>query len=78
MILALMATETQLPIELAAAENDVLVFVPTELIAIKQTAMITANMTEYSTAVGPSSDRTNLAVRLMNRRMAWLPMCPKK
>ena len=36
--------------------NVVLVAVPTELIAVKQTMTIKANMTAYSTAVGPSSE----------------------
>jgi hypothetical protein len=38
----------------------VLVFVPRVLIAAKQTITIKASITAYSTAVGPSSDLTEL------------------
>jgi hypothetical protein len=44
---------------LAVLENVVLVLVPTAEMAIKQTMIISANMTAYSTAVGPSSDERN-------------------
>ena len=37
----------------------VLAFVPTVWMAVKQTMTIKANMTAYSTAVGPSSDAKN-------------------
>jgi hypothetical protein len=70
MSFARVSTDAQLAMDLAAAENAVLVFVPMALIASKQTAMITPNMTAYSIAVGPSSDRTNLSARWMNRCMA--------
>jgi hypothetical protein len=43
--------------------NVELAFVPIVLIAVKQTTMISANITAYSTAVGPSSaikNRTTL------------------
>jgi hypothetical protein len=66
---ALLPAAAQVPMVRATVENKLLVFVPTELIAIRQTAMITPNMTEYSTAVGPSSDRTNCVARWMNRCM---------
>lgn len=39
--------------------NVELAAVPTDVIATKQTTMISANITAYSTAVGPSSERTN-------------------
>jgi hypothetical protein len=70
-------TDDQLPRMLAAVENAGLVFVPMALIASKQTPMITPNMTAYSIAVGPSSDRTNLFARGMNRCMAC-SSCLKK
>ena len=41
--------------ELAILMNALLAFVPTVLIAVKQTTTIRASITAYSTAVGPSS-----------------------
>jgi hypothetical protein len=41
---------------LATLLNVALVLVPTELMAVKQTITIRANITAYSTAVGPSSE----------------------
>jgi hypothetical protein len=40
----------------ATLSNVVFAFVPIELMAVKQTMMISANITAYSTAVGPSSE----------------------
>jgi hypothetical protein len=40
----------------ATLSNVVFAFVPIELMAVKQTMMIKANITAYSTAVGPSSE----------------------
>jgi hypothetical protein len=40
----------------ATLSNVALAFVPMFVIATKQTTMIRANMTAYSTAVGPSSE----------------------
>ena len=42
-----------------AAPNFVLAFVPTVRMAVKQTTTISASMTAYSTAVGPSSEIRN-------------------
>ena len=42
--------------EAATAENVVLALEPIEPIAVKQTITIRANITAYSTAVGPSSE----------------------
>jgi hypothetical protein len=53
--------------------NVVLVLVPTDLIAPKQTIRIIAIMTEYSTAVGPSWDRMNLRILRVNRDTAISP-----
>jgi hypothetical protein len=44
--------------------NDLLVLVPTVETAAKHTPIIIANMTAYSTAVGPSSDFTNFETTL--------------
>jgi hypothetical protein len=44
--------------------NDLLVGLPTVETAAKHTPIIIANMTAYSTAVGPSSDFTNLETTL--------------
>jgi hypothetical protein len=49
----------QLPIEFATLVNVVLEFEPTDLIAAKHTITISASMTAYSTAVGPSPDVKN-------------------
>jgi len=47
------------PSSVAASSNVVAVLVPIKRIAAKQTTTIRANMTEYSTAVGPPSDTRN-------------------
>jgi hypothetical protein len=44
--------------------NDLLVLPPTVEMAAKHTAIISAIMTAYSTAVGPSSDFANLSTTL--------------
>lgn len=41
---------------LATLSNAVFAFSPIALMAVKQTTTIKANMTAYSTAVGPSSE----------------------
>lgn len=48
----------------ATPSKVVLVVVPTDVIAVRQTTMINANMTAYSTAVGPSSDTKNFLTLL--------------
>jgi hypothetical protein len=50
------ARATQVPRELAALLNMLLVLEPSELIAVKHTIMTRASITAYSTAVGPSSE----------------------
>jgi len=50
--------------------NVVLVFVPTVRTATKQTMMTSASMTAYSTAVGPSADRTRFKTSFLGRFMA--------
>src|ERR1022692_3642847 len=44
---------------------------PTNTIAAKQTTTITASMTAYSTAVGPSSRFTKLTIDSVNLRMVF-------
>jgi hypothetical protein len=44
------------PIEAATLLNVVEALLPIAVIAVKQTMMISASITAYSTAVGPSSD----------------------
>jgi hypothetical protein len=68
----LTAVKAQLPIELATFVNVVLAFVPTDLIAAKQTVIIKASMTAYSTAVGPSSDWNSRPTFGKNLRMGYL------
>jgi hypothetical protein len=43
--------------------NVVLVWLPTDVTATKQTVTISTNMTAYSTAVGPSSEARNRRTR---------------
>jgi hypothetical protein len=52
----------------------VFAFVPIEFTAVKQTTMIKANITAYSTAVGPSSDFKNFFT--FNIRF-FIPSSPK-
>jgi hypothetical protein len=66
--------------QLAAADNlppmvekVVLAVVPKLLIATKQTTMMSANMTAYSTAVGPSSFLRKLTAIFANRFMTISP-----
>lgn len=56
----------QLPIAVATSSNFVDALVPTDVMAVRQTTTIKANITAYSTAVGPSSsfrNRTILSVK---------------
>jgi len=45
--------------------NELFTFVPRAVTVVMQATMINANMTEYSTAVGPSSDARNFLSRFM-------------
>ena len=47
------------------ALNEALTFVPTAVIVVIQATTIRANITAYSTAVGPSSDARNFFKRFM-------------
>lgn len=47
------------------ASNEALTFVPTAVIVVMQATTIRANITAYSTAVGPSSDARNFFKRFM-------------
>lgn len=53
----------------AIDEKVLLALEPTVVIAAMQTTIINANMTAYSTAVGPSSRWRNLAIFFNNGRM---------
>src|SRR5438067_1462771 len=62
--------------------NTLLAFVPSAVIATRQTTIISASITAYSTAVGPSSARKNRIVRSKNllmdldlSRRAGTPAC---
>mgnify|MGYP006908204145 CR=1 FL=1 len=57
--------------EFAELVNDVFVLLPTDRMARKQTMMSSANMTAYSTAVGPSSRATKCRTRCTKLRMAF-------
>src|SRR5215510_3545504 len=49
--------------------NVLLAFVPKAVIAVMHTTIISASMTAYSTAVGPSSRRTN-STRAREKRLS--------
>ena len=49
------AYEAVLPTALPPALKELLAFFPSEVMAAKHTTMISESITEYSTAVGPSS-----------------------
>ncbi len=55
--------------ELATFVKVVLAFEPNEEIATKETTIIKASMTAYSTAVGPSSDRMKRLTRCKSCRI---------
>ena len=51
--------------------NVALAFVPRVVIAAMQTTMMSASMTAYSTAVGPSSRFRKSTANCVNRRIGW-------
>src|SRR5881398_659075 len=61
------------PILLPTVVKVVLAFWPRVVMAARQTTMIKASMTAYSTAVGPSSRVTKLTTASVNLRMAKTP-----
>lgn len=61
--------------ESATVENVVFASVPIELIAVKQTMIIRANITAYSTAVGPSSDARKRRIFRAKSFIANLSSC---
>src|SRR5438094_1911229 len=54
-----------------------LALVPSAVIAIRQTTMIKASMTAYSTAVGPSSFFRNSTTSLVNRESMTFSFLPE-
>ena len=53
----------------STSSNFELAFVPTAVIVDKQTMIINASITAYSTAVGPSSDAKNRLIFLLKAFM---------
>src|SRR5262249_15521552 len=59
-------------------EKVLLALLPRAVMAVMHTTMISANMTAYSTAVGPSSERTNRPSERAKRASMTSPSGPKK
>jgi len=66
------SSRRQLPLSCPATLLKVVaVLVPTARIAVRQTITINASMMAYSTAVGPSSETTNLRIFAVSRFMVF-------
>src|SRR5207244_1569728 len=65
------------PILLPTVPKVALALVPRAVIATRQTTMIRASMTAYSTAVGPSSAFKNSTTNLVNRESMTFSFLPE-